>query len=61
MRGCVRDLRIPVSVTLLRRICLAFLAMQRHGAPCPDATLMEDLEAEIARAEWTAPPPREPR
>jgi hypothetical protein len=48
-------LRILISIRLLQRICVAFLDMQRQGANCPDSTLMEDLDAELARADRTAP------
>jgi hypothetical protein len=50
--------RIPISLELLDRICKAFLDMTAQGAVCPDATLMEALDEELARADRRRPEDR---
>ena len=44
-------MRMLISIRLLQRICVAFLDMQRQGATCPDSTLMDDLDAGLARTD----------
>ncbi len=44
--------KIPISIGLLQRICVAFLYMQEHKGECPDETLMEDLDRELAAADY---------